>query len=122
MHIAGREKLDYIIRDSPQPESNDPFYSKWYVENQKVKNWLLTSMTLEIMKRYLCLRTAREIWSALDKAFYDGLDKTQIFALNQRAFSIQQSGQSLPTYYGELVGICHAPTPTWAADGCAALC
>ena len=61
-------------------------------------------MTPEIMKRYLHLRIASEIWSALGKAFYDGLDETQIFALNQRAFSIQQSGQSLPTYY-ELVGI-----------------
>ena len=62
-------------------------------------------MTSEIMKRYLCLRTTREIWSALAKAFYDGSDETQIFALNQHAFSIRQSGRSLPTYYGELIEI-----------------
>lgn len=37
MHIAGREELDYIIGDSPQPETNDPSYSKWYAENQKSK-------------------------------------------------------------------------------------
>ena len=37
MHIVGREKLDYIIGDSPQPESNDPSYSKWYVETRKLK-------------------------------------------------------------------------------------
>ena len=105
MHIAGREKLNYIIGDSPQPEPTDPSYSKWYAENKKIKGWLLTSMTLEIMKRYLRLRTAREIWSALAKTFYYGSDETQIFALNQRAFSIRQSGRSLPTYYGELVKI-----------------
>jgi hypothetical protein len=57
------------------------------------------------MKRYLSLRTAREIWSVFAKAFYDGSDKTQIFVLNQRAFSIRQSIRSLPTYYGELVEI-----------------
>lgn len=62
-------------------------------------------MTPEIMKRYLCLHTACEIWRALAKAFYDGSDETQIFALNQRAFSLRQSGRSLPIYYGELVEI-----------------
>lgn len=105
MHIAGREKLDYLVGESAQPGTEDPNYSKWYAENQKVKGWLLTSMTPEIMKRYLRLRTAREIWSALAKAFYDGSDETQIFALNQRAFSLRQSGRSLPTYFGELVEI-----------------
>ncbi|KAF9671589.1 hypothetical protein SADUNF_Sadunf12G0063200 [Salix dunnii] len=105
MQIAGREKLDYIIGNSPQPDAKDPSYSKWYAENQKIKGWLLTSMNSEIMKRYLRLRTAREIWSALAKAFYDGSDETKIFALNQRAFSIRQSNRPLPTYYGELVEI-----------------
>ena len=105
MQIAGREKLDYIIGNSPQPDAKDPSYSKWYAENQKIKGWLLTSMNSEIMKRYLRLRTAREIWNALAKAFYDGSDETQIFALNQCAFSLRQSNQPLPTYYSELVEI-----------------
>ena len=33
MDIVGREKLDFIIGDSPQPASNDPSYSKLYAEN-----------------------------------------------------------------------------------------
>ena len=61
MQITGREKLDYIIGDSPQPNAKDPSYSKWYAENQKIKGWLRTSMTSDIMKRYLRLRTTREI-------------------------------------------------------------
>ncbi|XXG51738.1 hypothetical protein AAC387_Pa03g0243 [Persea americana] len=105
MQIAEREKLEYIIGNTPQPKETDVSYAKWYAENQKVKRWLLTSMAPEIMKRYLRLRTAREIWNALAKAFYDGSDESQIFALNQRAFSTKQVGRSLPTYYGDLVEI-----------------
>ena len=105
MQIAEREKLEYIIGNTPQPKETDVSYVKWYAENQKVKRWLLTSMAPEIMKRYLRLRTAREIWNALAKAFYDGSDESQIFALNQRAFSTKQVGRSLPTYYGDLVEI-----------------
>ncbi|KAK4424828.1 hypothetical protein Salat_1676400 [Sesamum alatum] len=33
---------------------------------------------------------AREIWNALAKASYDGSDESQLFALNQRAFSPKQ--------------------------------
>jgi len=53
----------------------DDGYEKWYAENQKVKRWLLMSMKSEIMKRYLRIPTAHEIWSALSKAFYDGSDE-----------------------------------------------
>ena len=105
MHIAGCEKLEYIMGTIPQPKATDASYAKWHAENQKVKGWLLTSMSPEIMKRYLRLRTAREIWNALAKAFYDGSDESQIFALNQRAFSTKQVGRPLSTYYGELVEI-----------------
>ncbi|KAJ0076641.1 hypothetical protein Patl1_35374 [Pistacia atlantica] len=83
MHIAGREKLEYIMGKTLQPTETNASYAKWYAENQKVKGWLLTSMSPEIMKQYLRLRTAREISNALAKDFYDGSDEAQIFALNQ---------------------------------------
>lgn len=103
MHIAEREKLSYIRGKMKQPAESEDGYKKWYAENQKVKRWLLMSMTPEIMKRYLRLPTAYEIWSALSKAFYDGSDELQVFALNQKAFTAKQSGKSLSEYYGELV-------------------
>ncbi|KAL0461885.1 UNVERIFIED_CONTAM: hypothetical protein Slati_0076100 [Sesamum latifolium] len=59
----------------------------------------------EIMKRYIRLRSARDIWNALAKAFYDGSDESQLFALNQRAFSTKQVGRPLSIYYGDLVEI-----------------
>ena len=76
MHIAGREKLEYIMGTTYPPSEKDASYAKWYAENQKVKGWLLTSISLEIMKRFLRLRTAKEIWNALAKAFYDGSNES----------------------------------------------
>ena len=104
MQIAGREKLEYLMSNT-SPETTDPSYAKWYAENQKVKGWLLTSMSPEIMKRYLRLPTAHGIWNALAKAFYDGADESQLFALNQRAFSTKQVGRPISTYYGDLIEI-----------------
>lgn len=61
MHIAEREKLSYIRGKMKQPAETEDGYEKWYAENQKVKRWLLMSMTPEIMKRYLRISTAHEI-------------------------------------------------------------
>ncbi|XP_068655798.1 uncharacterized protein [Aristolochia californica] len=60
-------------------------------------------MSPDIMKLYIRLRTAREIWNTLEKAFYDGSDESQLFSLNQRVFSTKQIGRPLSMYYGDLV-------------------
>ncbi|KAH9752394.1 retrovirus-related pol polyprotein from transposon RE1 [Citrus sinensis] len=105
MHLAEREKLSYIRSNTKPFEESSNEYEKWYSENQKVKRWLLISMSPEIMKRYLRIPTAYEIWDALSKAFYDGSDELQVFTLNQKAFSTKQNGQPLSKFYGELVEI-----------------
>ena len=63
------------------------------------------SMSLEIIKRYLRLPTAQEIWSILSKAFYDGSDELQVFTLNQKAFTAKKNDRSLSEYYGALTEI-----------------
>ena len=49
MQVAGREKLEYLMSKT-SPKVIDTSYAKWYAENQKVKGWLLTSMSPKIMK------------------------------------------------------------------------
>ena len=58
MHIVEWENLSYIRVKTKPPKSQKMDIEKWYVENQKVKRWLLISMSPKIMKRYLCLATA----------------------------------------------------------------
>ncbi|CAJ2669981.1 unnamed protein product [Trifolium pratense] len=105
MHLAEKEKLSFIRGNKQPPTEDDDGYEKWYGDNQKVKRWLLMAMTPDIMKRYIRLKSDRDIWKALSKAFYDGADELQVFTLNQRAFSAKQNGKSLSVYYGELTEI-----------------
>ena len=87
MHIAEKEKLSFICGNSQSPTKKDDGYEKWYANNQKVNRWLLMSMSPYIMKRYIRLPTARDIWKALSKSFYDGADELQVFVLSQKDFS-----------------------------------
>ena len=105
MQIAEKVKLSFIRVTLPPPKEKDEGYEKWYSDNQKVKRWLLMSMSPKIMKRYIRLPTARDIWKALSKVFYDGSDELLVFTFNQRAFSAKQNGRPLSIYYGELTEI-----------------
>ena len=62
-------------------------------------------MSPTLMQRFIRLQTAKEIWDAVSKTFYDGSDETQLFELNRKSFTTRQNGRPLPTYYNELVGI-----------------
>ncbi|KAF2299398.1 hypothetical protein GH714_031831 [Hevea brasiliensis] len=69
MHIAKREKLSFISGNTQLPTEKDEGYERWYTDNQKVKKWLLMSMSPEIMKRYIRLPTARIFGELYQKPF-----------------------------------------------------
>lgn len=57
------------------------------------------------MNRYIRLSTAKDIWDAVEKTFYDDSDETRIFELNKKCFEAKQNGRPIPTYYNELVAM-----------------
>ncbi|KAH9726797.1 hypothetical protein KPL70_008430 [Citrus sinensis] len=105
MRISARNKADYLTGETKKPAPGDPNRGSWITENQRVKSWLIDSMSPSLMQRFIRLPTSKDIWEAVSKTFYDGTDETCIFELNHRSFSTKQDGRPLPTYYNELVSI-----------------
>jgi len=105
MRIGARNKVGYLSGATAKPALNDLNYDKWITENHKVKSWLIELMSPHLMQRFIRLVTAREIWEAMSRTFYDGSDETRLFELNQKSFSTTQNGRSLSIYYNELVAI-----------------
>jgi hypothetical protein len=60
-------------------------------------------MSLLLIQRFIRLSTAKEIWEAVSKTFYDGSNEICLFELNQKSFSIKQEGRPVSIYYNELV-------------------
>ncbi|PIA38054.1 hypothetical protein AQUCO_02900119v1 [Aquilegia coerulea] len=69
MYIAGRGKIGYLTSDAKVPESTDTTYSKWYSENSLVMSWLVHSMQPNIAVGYMFMRTAKEIWDAVQSPY-----------------------------------------------------
>lgn len=45
-------------------------------------------MSPHMMQRFIMLATAKKIWEAVAKTFYDGSDETRLFELNQKSLSL----------------------------------
>ncbi|KAJ0095854.1 hypothetical protein Patl1_15821 [Pistacia atlantica] len=84
MCIGACNKADYLTGAATKPATEDPNFGTWIMENQKVKSWLIDTMSLSLMQRFIRLSTTKEVWEAVSKTFYDGSDETRLFELNQK--------------------------------------
>ena len=102
IRIATRGKLGYLTGSISMLAESAPTFDAWTTENLRVKGWLIDSMSPELMGRFIRLRTAKEIWAAVKKVFYDGSDESQVYELNRKAFTLKQNGQPVSKYYSML--------------------
>ncbi|KAG8388025.1 hypothetical protein BUALT_Bualt02G0082300 [Buddleja alternifolia] len=105
MGIGARNKSGFLTSTTPKPPADDKQLETWLIDNNRVKSWLIDSMSPLLMQRSIRLQTAKEIWEVVAKTFYDGSDETQLFEQNRRSFTTHQNGRPLSLYYNELIGI-----------------
>ena len=46
MHISARNKTGYLTDKAKEPKPKDVMFATWITESQKVKSWLIDSMSL----------------------------------------------------------------------------
>ncbi|KAK8275205.1 hypothetical protein V6Z12_D10G122300 [Gossypium hirsutum] len=105
MRIRAPNKCGLLTGSKPKPPADGKQLETWLIDNNRVKSWLIDSMSMLLMQRFICLQTAKEIWETVAKTCYDGLDERQLFQLNRRSFTSHQNGRPLSLYYNELIGI-----------------
>ncbi|KAL6181761.1 hypothetical protein ACLB2K_048410 [Fragaria x ananassa] len=76
MKIGARGKVGYLTRAKAASDENSTKFEIWATENERVKSWLIDSMEPSLINRYIRLPTAKDVWEAVEKTFYDDSDET----------------------------------------------
>jgi len=50
MRISARNKTGYLTGTTKKPEPEDPMFATWITESQKVKSWLIDSISPLLMQ------------------------------------------------------------------------
>ena len=83
MYIAGKDKLGYILGDTPQPEPIDPAFQKWRTKNIVVKGWLINSMESSLIANFIRYPTTQQVWDVVAITFFDDSDTSQVYDLKR---------------------------------------
>ncbi|XP_070050143.1 uncharacterized protein [Nicotiana tomentosiformis] len=67
--LSANNKLGIVTGKVAQPQPNSPYYPFWERYNDMVKAWITNSLTREIAVSVMCLNTAGEVWSDINKRF-----------------------------------------------------
>ncbi|CAL2231607.1 unnamed protein product [Prunus armeniaca] len=51
--IVAHEQLGYLTGDTPKPHEPSSTYNKWCTENFRVNEWLIDSMSPDLMSRFI---------------------------------------------------------------------
>jgi hypothetical protein len=61
MRIGAYHKTGYLTGAAKKPEPEDLMFATWITKSQKVKSWLIDSMSPLLKHRFIRLSTAKEI-------------------------------------------------------------
>ena len=102
MFIVGRGKKGYLIGTTPQPDVGAATYDKWVMDDAIVKGWVINSMETDVMMLFIRLKTAKDVWDAVSRTFYEGTDKSIIYDLSRKVMATKQAGRPVSTYFSDL--------------------
>ncbi|XP_022894054.1 uncharacterized protein LOC111408539 [Olea europaea var. sylvestris] len=103
--ISGKDKLGYINGDILEPESSDPMFRKWRIENTILKGWIINSIDLTPIGNFIRFSTAKMVWDAIATIYFDGTNTSQVYGLKKHVTRMRQAGGSIEEYYNGLQGL-----------------
>lgn len=95
MFISDRDKLRLITCEIKQPTPTDPTYNKWITKNAIVKGWIIDSLTLDLIGKFIRFSTAKRVWDAIAITYFDRGDIIQVYDLKRKVNRTNQGNGSL---------------------------
>ena len=105
LFICGKGKDEYLTGEAVMPETTEPGFRKWKIENSMIMSWLINSMNNDIGENFLLFGTAKDIWDAAKETYSSSENISKLFQVESALHDFRQGEQSVTQYYNTLTGI-----------------
>ncbi|RVW83044.1 hypothetical protein CK203_042497 [Vitis vinifera] len=102
LFICGKGKDEYLTGEATMPETTEPGFRKWKIENSMVMSWLINSMNNDIGEIFLLFRTAKDIWDAAKETYSSSKNTSELFQVESALHDFRQGEQTVTQYYNTL--------------------
>ena len=79
LFICGKGKDEYLTGEAAMPETTEPGFRKWKIENSMIMSWLINSMNNDIGENFLLFGTAKDIWDAAKETYSSSENISELF-------------------------------------------
>ncbi|RVW44655.1 Copia protein [Vitis vinifera] len=84
------------------PETTEPGFRKWKIENSMIMSWLINSINNDISENFLLFGTAKDIWDAAKETYSSSENTSELFQVESALHDFRQGEQSVTQYYNTL--------------------
>ncbi|RVW88523.1 Retrovirus-related Pol polyprotein from transposon TNT 1-94 [Vitis vinifera] len=102
LFICGKGKDEYLTGEAVMPETTEPGFRKWKIENSMIMSWLINSMNNDIGEIFLLFGTAKDIWDAAKETYSSSENTSELFQVESALHDFRQGEQSVTQYYNTL--------------------
>ena len=102
LFICGKGKDEYLTGEAVMPETTEPGFRKWKIENSMIMSWLINSMNNDIGENFLLFGTAKDIWDAAKETYSSSENTLELFQVESALHDFRQGEQSVTQYYNTL--------------------
>ncbi|RVX18883.1 Retrovirus-related Pol polyprotein from transposon RE2 [Vitis vinifera] len=102
LFICGKGKDEYLTGEAAMPETTEPGFRKWKIENSMIMSWLINSMNNDIGENFLLFGTAKDIWDAAKETYSSSENTSELFQVESALHDFRQGEQSVTQYYNTL--------------------
>ncbi|RVW53455.1 hypothetical protein CK203_083782 [Vitis vinifera] len=100
-NLGGR-KDEYLTGEAAMPETTEPGFRKWKIENNMIMSWLINSMNNDIGENFLLFGTAKDIWDAAKETYSSSENTSELFQVESALHDFRQGKQTVTQYYNTL--------------------
>ncbi|RVW34501.1 Retrovirus-related Pol polyprotein from transposon RE1 [Vitis vinifera] len=102
LFICGKGNDEYLTGEAAMPETTEPGFRKWKIENSMIMSWLINSMNNDIGEIFLLFKTAKDIWDAAKETYSSSENTSELFQVESTLHDFHQGEQSVTQYYNTL--------------------
>ncbi|RVW67782.1 hypothetical protein CK203_062451 [Vitis vinifera] len=99
LFICGKGKDEYLTGEAAMPETTEPSFRKWKIENSMIMSWLINSMNNDIGENFLLFGTAKDIWDAAKETYLSSENISELFQVESALHDFRQGEQTVTQYY-----------------------
>ncbi|RVW92035.1 Retrovirus-related Pol polyprotein from transposon RE1 [Vitis vinifera] len=95
LFICGKGKDEYLTGEAAMPETTEPGFRKWKIENNMIMSWLINSMNNDIGENFLLFGTAKDIWDATKETYSSSENTSELFQVESALHDFRQGEHNI---------------------------